>query len=90
MISICIGAGNRYRMQQLQQKDWCEQQIKEKEMQKNLEKANNQAFDEQALMFHDTLKFTQSEHNRQRTDQAKQTQAINALLASQKKDRETQ
>ena len=41
-------------------------------------------------MFHDTLKFTQSEHNRQRTDQAKQTQAINALLASQKKDRETQ
>jgi len=30
------GAGNRYRMQQLQQKDWCEQQIKEKEMQKNL------------------------------------------------------
>jgi hypothetical protein len=26
-----IGAGNRYRMQQLQQKDWCEQQIREKE-----------------------------------------------------------
>lgn len=77
-------------MQQLQQKDWCEQQIKEKELQKNMEKANNQAFDEQALMFHDTLKYTQSEHNKQRTDQAKQTQAINALLASQKKDRETQ
>ena len=30
-LQIWIGAGNRYRMQQLQQQDWCEQQIKEKQ-----------------------------------------------------------
>ena len=66
-----IGAGNRYRMQQLQQKDWCEQQIAEKQMKKEVEKINNLAFDEQALQFHDTLKYTQSEHNRVRTEQAK-------------------
>ena len=76
-------------MQQLQQRDWCEQQIKEKEMRRNMEKINNQAFDQQALQFHDTLKWTQSEHNRQRIDQAKQTQSVNAVLAKEKKDRET-
>ena len=44
-------------MQQLQQKDWCEQQIAEKQMKKEVEKINNLAFDEQALQFHDTLKY---------------------------------
>ena len=75
-------------MQQLQQKDWCEQQIKEKQLKKEVEKINNLAFDAQTMQFTETLQWTQSEHNRQRNEQAKQNQAINALLASQKKDRE--
>ena len=35
------------------------------------------------------MKWTQSEHAKQRNEQAKQCEAVNALLAAQKKDRET-
>ena len=44
--SFFLGAGNRYRMQQLQQQDWCEQQIREKNMRKDLEKKTNELFDQ--------------------------------------------
>jgi hypothetical protein len=42
-------------MQQLQQKDWCEQQIKEKQLKKEVEKINNLAFDAQTMQFTETL-----------------------------------
>ena len=32
---FALGMGNRYRMQQLQQKDWIEQQIREKQLMKD-------------------------------------------------------
>ena len=54
-IFLILGAGNRYRMQQLQQKDWCEQQIKEKQLKKEVEKINNLAFDAQTMQFTETL-----------------------------------
>lgn len=55
-----LGAGNRYRMQQLQQQDWCEQQMREKQMRKDLQQKTNELFDQQAIAFNDQLKHTQS------------------------------
>ena len=47
MSALCesTGAGNRYRMQQLQQKDWIEQQIREKQLYQEQEKFKNDAHD---------------------------------------------
>ena len=58
VIMFCFvkGAGNRYKMQQLQQKDWCEQQIKEKQSKQALEKTVNDLFDQQTLDFNNILK----------------------------------
>ena len=63
---ICSGAGNRYKMQQLQQKDWCEQQIAEKNSKKQLEKDINNLFDQQTIEFNNILKQTQDQHNKTR------------------------
>lgn len=43
-------------MQQLQQKDWCEQQIAEKKSKQALEKTVNDLFDQQTLDFNNILK----------------------------------
>ena len=47
LIVLCIfllGYGNRLRMQQLQQTDWTNQQIREKELYKEQERARDDAF----------------------------------------------
>ena len=77
-------------MQQLQQKDWCEQQIREKNMRKEHEKNVNNLFDSQALQFHDTLKETQTEHNKNRFNNEKECERINQVLADQKRQKEDQ
>lgn len=66
-LSFLTGAGNRYKMQQLQQRDWCEQQISEKTQKKQLEKTVNDLFDQQTLEFNKILKQTQEDHNKART-----------------------
>jgi len=45
-------------------------------------------FDAQTLYVHDLIKETQSEHNRNRTNNEKETDRINAILAQEKRDRE--
>lgn len=60
-------------MQQLQQRDWCEQQIEEKKSRKQTEQQINNLFDQQSL-FHDNLLVeNQSEHNRRRLENEKDT-----------------
>ena len=75
-------------MQQLQQKDWCEQQISVKKSQKDLEKKVNQLFDQQTLEFNKILKQTQEEHNKTRTQNEVDTDNINKILAQEKKEKE--
>ena len=41
---LLLGYGNRLRMQQLQQTDWTNQQIREKELYKEQERARDDAF----------------------------------------------
>ena len=60
-------------MQQLQQQDWREQQIKEKQQKKDLEKQVTKLFDEQALWHCDILGETQSAHNKNRLDNERDT-----------------
>lgn len=50
-------------------------------MRKELEKKTNELFDQQTILFNENLKWTQSEHNRQRTDVAKETLRVNQMLA---------
>ena len=60
-------------MQQMQQQDWCEQQISEKSQKKELEKNINQLFDMQTLAQNQTLHDTQTDHNKKRLDNEKDT-----------------
>ena len=75
-------------MQQLQQMDWCEQQIKEKQQKKQLEKEVNDLFDKQTIRHNEILHETQTHHNRTRTENEKDTDRINLLMAQEKRDRE--
>lgn len=77
LFNQCLGAGNRYRMQQLQQQDWCEQQIRDKQRRQENEKQINKMFDEQSLQFNNLLGQTQSDHNQRRIDNERDTQNIN-------------
>jgi hypothetical protein len=65
-ILTSIGMGNRIRMQQLQQQDWCEQQIREKQQKQEAIKQEDSEYDAQTIKFSEILKETQSEHNRMR------------------------
>lgn len=85
-----LGAGNRYKMQQLQQKDWCEQQIAEKQSKKKLEQDINNLFDQQTIEFNNILKQTQDEHNKQRRQNEIDTDNINQIQNAEKKEREKQ
>ena len=52
---LSIGYGTRLRMQQLQQRDWIEQQKREKELLKEQEKFRDTAFDVQTKHFNQLL-----------------------------------
>jgi hypothetical protein len=80
-----LGAGNRYRMQQLQQQDWCEQQIREKALKKDVSKQVDALFDAQTIQQNEALGISQSEHNRLRLQNELDTQKINGILAQEKK-----
>ena len=75
-------------MQQLQQRDWCEQQISEKAQKKELEKNINNLFDQQTIEFNNILKQTQETHNKTRTQNEKDTDNINKILAQEKRERD--
>ena len=75
-------------MQQLQQQDWCEQQIAEKEKKAQLAKNVDMLYDAQADEYNKMLSMTQSEHNRLRLDNEKDTQNVNRILMQEKKDKD--
>ena len=53
--ALLLGYGTRLRMQQLQQKDWIEQQKREKELLKEQERFRDAAFDAQTKHFNNLL-----------------------------------
>ena len=77
-------------MQQLQQQDWCEQQISEKQSKKKLEKDINTLFDQQTIEFNNILKQTQEQHNKTRRQNEMDTDNINKILGQEKREREQQ
>ena len=85
---LWTGAGNRYKMQQLQQKDWCEQQIAEKQRKKDVDKNISEMFDDQTIHQSNILKETQEVYNKNRTQNEVDTDAVNLILAQEKKERE--
>ena len=83
-----LGAGNRFRMQQMQQEDWIKQQIREKELYAEHNRHANASRDAEALANHALLKQTQEEHQAARTAMNKAMQQTNLQLAQEKRDRE--
>ena len=83
-----LGAGNRFRMQQMQQEDWIKQQIREKELYAENARQANASRDAEALANYELLKQTQQDHDAARTAMFKATQQTNLQLAQEKRDRE--
>jgi len=52
-----------------------------KNQQKALDKKVDELFDQQAIHFNNVLADTQSEHNRERTNNEKETLRVNQLMA---------
>ena len=68
-------------MQQLQQKDWCEQQVVELARKNALAKDINDMFDEQTIRHNNILKQTQDDLNKNRTQNEVDTDNINKTMA---------
>ena len=83
-----LAQGNRIRKQQIQQKDWIDQQIKLKEEMERVEKQNQQMYEEQEAHFHDLLTKAQDEEEAKRNAMAKAMMEENRAIAKQKKDTE--
>ena len=75
-------------MQQLQQKDWIDQQIREKQMYADQQRFTNEAHDNQTLHFHSMLDAAQNQHKQARTDMEKSIKDANAQAAKEKRDRD--
>ena len=75
-------------MQQLQQQDWCEQQIREKQLKKDVEKANDMMWANQIKHFEAIQTEDQDVHNRLRHQRELDAQKVNGILANERKERE--
>ena len=64
-------------MQQLQQKDWIDQQIKERKLYEEQQKFSQTVHDEQQLHFHQLLTDTQNQHVAQRIAMEKSVKDAN-------------
>ena len=87
-LCIDLGAGNRLRMQQLQQADWTAQQIREKQLFKEQEKARDSAFAQQMNHFSKLLEEEQKNHAKVRRDMEIANKQANAQAAKEKRDRD--
>ena len=86
--ALLLGFGTRLRMQQLQQKDWIEQQKREKELLKEQERFRNAAFDAQTKHFNNLLEDAQTKHAAARVEMERSVKDANAQLAKEKRDKE--
>ena len=75
-------------MQQLQQRDWIEQQIREKQAFKDQQRFTQQVHDEQTLHFNEILRQTHNQHAQARLDMEKSVKDANAQMAKEKRDRD--
>ena len=77
-------------MQKIQQKEWIEQQKREKEQKKSLEKQEEEAYAKQTLEINRMRGMLEDEMNEKRRKMMKSIQENNILLAKEKKDNEKQ
>ena len=77
MICFFLGYGNRMRMQQLQQKDWIDQQIRERQLYQDQQKFTQTVHDDQQLHFHQLLSDAQNQHVQARIDMEKSVKDAN-------------
>ena len=75
-------------MQKIQQKEWIEQQKREKEQKKALEKQEEDAYAKQTLEINRMRGMLEDEMNEKRRKMMKSIQENNILLSKEKKDNE--
>jgi hypothetical protein len=79
---------DRFRLQQMQQKSWVEQQKYEKKIKQEDEREEDKQFAEQTLSINRTRAMLEAEHDKKKKDMNKMMMEYNKRLAQQKKDRE--
>ena len=75
-------------MQQLQQCDWIDQQIREKKLYEDQQKYTTSAHDAQQAHFANLLGEAQNAHKKTRDDMEKAVKDANAQMAKEKRDRD--
>ena len=75
-------------MQQLQQKDWIDQQIREKQLFQEQQKYTTTVHDQQQLHFNNLLTDAQNQHAQQRIAMEQSVKDANMQLAKEKRDRD--
>ena len=75
-------------MQQLQQKDWIDQQIRERDAFKEQSRFTQEVHDKQTLHFNDLLGQAQNQHAAARIEMEKSVKDANAQMAKEKRDRD--
>lgn len=79
---------DRFKLQQIQQKAWVEQQKFEKEQRKDEEKDEDRQYAEQTLAINRMRAMLEAEHEMKRKDMSRSMMEQNKMLAQAKKDRE--
>ncbi|CAD8074141.1 unnamed protein product [Paramecium primaurelia] len=83
-----LTAGDRRKLQQLQMRDWVQQQTQENQAKKQLNKQIQQQYDQQTLQINQALKDLDQEQQRRRVEMEIANQQINNQMAQEKQDRE--
>ena len=83
-----LAQGNRIRKQQIQQKDWLDQQIKLKAEQERIAKENQELYEQQESHLHNLLTEGQKEEEARRKAMAKAMMDENQVILNAKKDHE--
>lgn len=79
---------DRFKLQQLQQKSWVEQQKYEKEMKEQQEREEERQHAEQTLSINRMRSILEADHDQKRKEMNRQMMEINKKLAEEKKQRE--
>lgn len=79
---------DRFKLQQVQQKSWIEQQKYDKQLKFEEERSEEKMYAEQTLAINRMRSMLEAEHDKKRKDMNKMMMEYNKNLAQQKKDRE--
>jgi hypothetical protein len=79
---------DRFKLQQVQQKAWVEQQKFEKQVKSEEERSEEKMYAEQTLAVNRTRSMLEAEHEKKRKDMNRMQMEYNRKLAQQKKDKE--